>query len=43
MAAQIAVCLAERMVLARIVSAVGGMDVEKAERGAGLMAENWVQ
>ena len=43
MAAQIAVCLAEGMVLAKNVSAVGWMDVEKVVSGDGLMAENWVQ
>ena len=43
MAAQMAVCLAEGMVLAKNVSAVGWMDVEKAARGDGLMVENWVQ
>ena len=43
MTALMADCLDERMVLTKIDLSVGGIDVKKAARGAGLMAVNWVQ
>ena len=42
MAAHIADCLAERMFLAKNVSAFGWMGMKEASRGAGLMAVTWV-
>ena len=36
-------CLADRMVLTKIVLAVGWMCVKEATKGADLMAVNWVQ
>ena len=43
MAAQMADCLAERMVLTKNVSAFGWMGMKEAARGDGYMAVTWVQ
>ena len=36
-------CLADKMVLTKIVLAVGWMRVKEAAKGDGLVAVNWVQ
>ena len=36
-------CLADKMVLSKIVLTVGWMSVKEAEKGAGLVAVHWVQ